>query len=232
MHTIADWSRMAVLVSLLTAHLGAPAQRLDTLPAPRVGDKWTYRYTNLGDKREPQLYHSEVKRLQGRDAWIYGETQDPNASAARYWWRVDTVRGAFLERFDHDPNAPEQLGKQNQNNQRNGDPIQAPLEIGKKYELREHWPSGNGHTDWSAEVKALERLKTEAGEFDAYRIEYVGWWNRTAGNNVRGRAELTRWYAPAVKQDLKRIYLSRTPSSQPLDHNMLELVKWEPGPAN
>ena len=59
---------------------------------PEVGDKWTYRFHNKGDKREPYALTNQVKAVDGTSAWIYGESQQVNSQLPRYVWRYDIKR--------------------------------------------------------------------------------------------------------------------------------------------
>ena len=84
---------------------GAWAQTVEAPPAPEVGDKWTYRFHNKGDKREPYLFINQVKFLDGGSAWILNESQQIGAQVTRSVWRYDLKRADYVERFDSDPAA-------------------------------------------------------------------------------------------------------------------------------
>lgn len=209
----------------------ASAQKLDAAPQMYVGDKWTYRYHNTGDRREPFTFTNEVKRINGSDAWLYGESVEPNTQTPKFWWRYDHKRGDFMERFVHDESASNGLGKRITNRQGSEDLFQFPLEPGKKYNAKQFWNNGEGHTDWKVEVEAFEKIKTEAGEFDAYRIRATGWWRRTVNGSSSGRAEATVWVAPVVKRYVRWEYMDRAPNGSIWSQNKSELIKWEPAAA-
>ena len=201
---------------------------MDAPPLMEVGDKWTARFHNKGDKREPYLFTNEVKAVDSTSAWICSETQEPNAQRPRALWRYDLKRADFLERFEFDPAAPNGAGNRLLNRQPNDDNLRFPLSVGKKYSVKSHWDNGEGYTELKAEVQAFEKVKVEAGEFDAYRIKYEGWWTRTKNGNFSGRAESTQWYAPTVKRLIKSEFFDRTTGGQIWTQNTFELVKWEP----
>jgi len=85
-----------------------------------------------------------------------------------------------------------------------GDPkgLSFPLEVGKKWDYKFSYVNklnaGKGRQQLSAHVVAYEKVKVPAGEFDAFKIEYTGFWNNDA-NNRSGRFKNTGWYAPAAR---------------------------------
>ena len=223
--------RSLLACSLLAiATSSSTAQTMDKPPTLDVGDKWTYRFHNVGDKRDPFTYTHEVKTVDGASAWIFGETNLPNAPS-KIVWRYDLKRADTLERFEYDMGAPNGAGRRTLDLQKNDDFFQFPLVVGKKFDVREIWIGGNdgsGHNEFKAEVQAYEKVKVEAGEFDAFRIKYSGWWTRVSGGV--GRAELLRWYSPVAKRIVKSETNFRTPSNPGGNHFTVELVKWEPAP--
>jgi hypothetical protein len=83
-----------------------------------------------------------------------------------------------------------------------------PLEVGKTWNLS-YSVVGKVKlhtTRWqlnAATVAAHEKVKVPAGEFDAFRIEYRGFWNNdTTARN--GRAIIKNWYAPAARSVVRR----------------------------
>ncbi len=77
-----------------------------------------------------------------------------------------------------------------------------PLEVGKKWESKYSFTNKQNGTQarwqFEASVVAVERVKEPAGEFEAFKIEYKGYWNNdTTGGN--GSLKLTSWYAPAAR---------------------------------
>ena len=61
-----------------------------------------------------------------------------------------------------------------------------PLEVGKKWDFKYSWASkinpGKGRWQLDAAVVAYEKVKVPAGEFDAFKIEYKGFWNNDTNN--------------------------------------------------
>ena len=223
------WVRISLLIVWGLISLAVRAQTLEASPPLEMGDKWTYRFHNIGDKREPYTFFHEVKGIENVSAWLYGESTQPNAQPPKFVWRVDMKRAEFVERFDHDAAAPNGAGKCTINRAANEDSLQFPLSVGKKYSVKQKWDNGNGYTEYKAEIQALEKVKVEGGEFDAYRIKYTGFWNNTNGRSYSGRAEWTRWYAPSVKATVKNEISDRTSDGRAWNQNTLELVRWEPG---
>ena len=219
--------RVWVACAVILYSQGASAQTIETPPVLDVGDKWTYRFHNIGDNREPYQFSSAVSAVDGTSAWIYGEDQRTNAQPPKWVWRMDLKRHEFLERFDFDPAAKNGAGKRT-TDRKVDDSLQFPLSVGKKYSVKQNWDNGNGYTEYKAEVQAFEKVRVAAGEFDAFRIKYEGFWNQRVGGTFSGRAEWTRWYAPAVKGNVKSEFFDRTAQNQRWNQNATELVKWEP----
>ncbi len=202
------------------------AQTLDTNPVFDVGDKWTYRFQNTGDRKDPYLYTNLAFKSEASSGWLYGESQNPQSNRKQFIWRYDYKRGGGKESFEFDPTKPTFAGKRFSNLQPNDDDIQFPLAVGKKYVVNENWTNGN--TKYDAEVEAFEKVKTEAGEFDAFRIKLSGWWQRTKEGNSSGKAEKTIYFSPVAKRIVKSDYLDRRSNGSAFNANVTELVKWEP----
>lgn len=205
---------------------------MDAPPTMTVGDKWTYQFHDQGNKRDPYLYTNEVQRVDALSAWLYSETQDPAEQTPKSIWRYDLKRAGLMERFAFSETAPNGVGSRVNDRQKNDDLLQFPLEVGKKYAVKWFWrnENGEGYTDYKAEVEAFEKVRVLAGEFDAFRIKYSGWWN---ANSFTGRAEMTVWYAPAGKREVKVEYLdrtrgNRTRGNQLWNQRVWQLVQWEP----
>ena len=201
------------------------AQKADA-PAPEVGDKWTYKFTNIGDKREPTSFFNQVMHVDNQSAWLYGETTNTQAGNPQFAWRYDLKRAGSMERFQIDLNSSNKLGRRDRNNQPNDDWLKFPMEVGKEWTVKVIWNNGQGHDDYKVKVDAFEKIKVQAGEFDAYKVVFKGYWNQATGGN--GRAEQVIWYAPQAKREVKRTYENRTPGGQRWNHEETELTKWEP----
>ena len=81
-------------------------------------------------------------------------------------------------------------------------------------------------TAWKG-LTAFEKIKTEAGEFEAYRIKLAGWWTNPS-RNITGRESVSIHFAPAIKKFVKWDNSSRTSNGMPWNDVEMELVKWEP----
>ena len=210
------------------AHTVAHAQALESQAVFDVGDKSTYRFHNKGDRKEPHLFTDQAYKSEAGSGWLYGESKDPAARRKQYIWRYDYKRGDAKEGFEFNPRNPTEPGDRFSNRQPMDDRIQFPLTIGKRFSVREDWPNGQGYTEYKGEVEALEKIKTEAGEFEAYRIKLAGWWNRTSNGSGSGRAQFTRWFAPAVKRVVNAEFFELQSNDSPWTQESTELVKWEP----
>ena len=81
-----------------------------------------------------------------------------------------------------------------------------PLEIGKKWDYKYSFANKlnptKGRWQLEANVAAYEKVKVPAGEFDAFKIEYKGFWNNDTSRQ-NGRLMLTNWFAPATRSVVK-----------------------------
>lgn len=218
----------AIFLVLATALSStAWAQKADA-PAPEVGDKRTYKFTNIGDKRDPTSFFNQVMHVDNQSAWMYGESTDTQAANPQYAWRYDLKRAGFMERFLIDLTSNNKLGARNLNIQPSDDLFKFPLEVGKEWAVKENWTSGRGFDEYKAKVEAFEKIKVEAGEFDVYKVSFKGFWNQRVDGNFSGRVERVIWYAPLAKRDVKRTSESRHSQGGPWNKSETELTKWEP----
>jgi hypothetical protein len=85
-----------------------------------------------------------------------------------------------------------------------------PLLVGKrwKYEFIRTRKTSLLALNWQLEaaVAAYEKVSVPAGEFDAFRIETKGFWNRRDDTKFNGRVTMVHWYAPAVRVIVKTEY--------------------------
>lgn len=227
------WAKWCVAAGLaLTFHAEVSAQTLETHPEFDVGDKWTYRHHNKGDRKEPYLYTHQAYKSEADSGWIFGVTQEPNAPRPNFILRYDYQRADAKEGFAFNPQKPTTPGRRYGNWQPQDDYVQLPLSVGKKYAIKVYWNDGNGYTKYDVEVDAFTKVKTEAGEFEAYRIKASGWWTRVKptsdGWTGSGRAEYTIYYAPSAKRYVKWEWFDRQANGSPWNERVTELVKWEP----
>lgn len=84
-----------------------------------------------------------------------------------------------------------------------------PLVIGNKWDYKYQYVTklnGNkGRWQLQATVVGYEKIKVPAGEFDAFKIEYTGFWNNDA-NHRNGNLKITNWFAPATRSLVKTEY--------------------------
>lgn len=82
-----------------------------------------------------------------------------------------------------------------------------PLQLGKKWSGEYTGYTADDGAKWSSkvscEVRAWEKVKVAAGEFDSYRIECQEKWR--AMLILSGESKSTRWYAPALGMVVKTV---------------------------
>ena len=193
---------LAACCSLALVAITSPAQdkpRLESAPKFSVGDHWVYKETDSANNTGFTVLN-EVKETDGETAWLYGRTDK-----SEFWWKYDVTHAKNIARYAFDAGAVDKRGRVNVSLERNESRIQFPLEVGKTYSAREYFTTAQGERgdrDWKVTVESYEKVRTEAGEFDAYRISMSGWWNNRS-NRSSGKVEATQWYAPAAKRNVK-----------------------------
>jgi hypothetical protein len=226
------WAKSVIQFGLTTVLLGTSiismAQTLEAMPEFDAGDKWTYRMQNKGDRKEPYVFTQQAFKSGGGSGWMYFESKNPEATRKQGIQRFDYKRGDVKESFVFDPSKLDFKGNRFFNGQPSDDIFQLPLTVGKKYAVKWDWGDGNGFDDYKVEVEAFEKVKTEAGEFEAYRVNMTGYWNRTKDGQGSGKIGRTHWYAPAVKQVVKTETFSRNSRGSPWNEFTSELIKWDP----
>jgi hypothetical protein len=229
--------KVVAFCSLAFFAAGTPAQdkpRPENAPKFAVGDRWVYKEADIGNNKEPFTYANEVKEANDEIAWLYG-TQ----GSREFWWKYDVKRAIFIERRQFSAEAADTRGKVAYSRHEKQDiRIQFPLEVGKSYPVKEYWSNSDGTSgdnDLKVTVESYEKVKTAAGEFDAYRISSKGWWNKRIDPrypNFRGGAgqiEFVDWYAPAVKRVIKYEQKDYW-QNQPSKHITGELVEFKVSP--
>jgi hypothetical protein len=171
-------------------------------PAPRVGDSWKFKETDLLTKNEVQRYTEKLHAVGQGEYWTWGDN-----GRTRWWWRHDAAKATRLQMFEHAADAPEQRGKII-GTADGGFAKRWPLKVGESWDCGEDttWPNGwRVKYELKCSVDAQERVETVAGSFDTFRIEAKGYL-RNETNNFNGRHERSVWYAPLARCDVKREY--------------------------
>ena len=212
------------LVALAALSSSVLAQEM---PAPSfaVGDRWTYRETDLLTKNEVGRWTETVTAADAAEYWIDSRRN------ARTTWRGDSVKRVHREQFLYDEAAPKQLGKTIASNDA-GCAYPWPLKLGQKFECTEVyvWPNGwKVRYELKYTVEAAESVETPAGRFDALRLMATGFaTNETNNNSVSGHERVV-WVAPAVKRELKHEIRTLTRNGKVFRVEGRELMEFSAG---
>jgi len=173
--------------------------RLENAPKLSIGDRWVYKQTDIGNKKEPIFFSNEVKEANDEFAWLYGKS-----GATEFWWKYDVKQAKNIERRKFSQEAVDTRGETVVSQEKNDSRWQFPVEVGKSYSVKEYWTNQGQSLDRELKVivRSYEKVRTAAGEFDTYRISGEGWWNNRS-NLASGRYEFAEWFAPAVKRIVK-----------------------------
>jgi hypothetical protein len=197
--TVQKWIQNIVCAVLALASFGALSQTpadppSASAPVLLVGNFWTGRVIDMWNDKELRKTTRSVVKVEA-DGYNFESTRTDSNRVARWSTNLNlsdkrSRQGvASLDKW-----------------------IDFPLVVGKKWDTVTYDSSSDGGTykdERKIEVLAFEKVKTPAGEFDAFKISRSGWWTGVTFTGS-GRNEQLLWYAPAaryiVKSETKNIY--------------------------
>lgn len=210
------WSLTLGASALLLAG-AALAQDMTPIEQPtlKIGDSWTYRILDGWNNKEIRQSVSTLVAFEN------------NLSVFRFKNLTSGVESTGTLNADLQPCR----SMQNDSTLICAGSFKFPLTTGFKHSFKK-LPSGSGQSyfDGDCEGKGMEKVQVPAGEFDAYRIECKGFWTRVFGNSGSGSFQETRWYAPAIRNQVKSIYEDRRSNGSADNKSITELVEYKPAP--
>ena len=147
---------------LIAAAAVIPAAAQDVAPAPKVGDTWRFRETDLLTRNETRRYTDRLVAASPAEYWVEGASE-----RSRWWWRYDTARATRLQMFEHTADAPEQRGKLI-GSADGGFAKRWPLKVGDSWDCTEDttWPNGwKVKYELKCSVEAMEPVETAGRPF-------------------------------------------------------------------
>ncbi len=213
-------NRFFCLAGFLLAAQLAQAQA----PALKAGDAWKIQSVDTSVQPHRLLWSESqaVVAVGDKETVRVNETN----TGEKYVAVHDAATDKRLATYKYDDAAPDHKGKLIRDWSKNDALVQFPLEIGKQWEVHESQRVVN---DLKAEVLALEKVKTPAGEFEAYKISLKGWWRNTS-NGRTGPHERTIWYAPSAKAVVKQVGATRLSNNMLSDQWEVELLEYKAAP--
>ncbi len=161
-------------------------------PLEKVGDVAVYAIELRGDKRttEETVTVTSVDQTHIKSKHVRPDRNPPEIEGVLTVGRATVVSGASGIRFD-----PPIVG------------FKFPLVVGDgwKSSFLAEGANNKSKTDLDFKVVAREKVKTPAGEFDAFKIESEGWINGVTWSGAIRMTEV-RWYAPAIGRVVKSEY--------------------------
>ena len=219
----------ASLMFLLPApSIGQDGKSIAQVPVYKVGEQWHFDVEFKLPNRNPNSLIARVERVEranDKEVWILRTTRD----GQRTWLLIDPLTGGLKNEFGFDENSANQVGPMRREYLPAAAVAQFPLEVGKSYPVVQKFvaPQGtSGTTDLKAKVAALEKIKFDSGEIDAFRIELTGSWFSGGGG---GKLEDIVWYAPSIKQFVKREHKDFY-SGFIENHRITSVVQFKPAP--
>ena len=196
-----------------------------TAPSFVVGDRWTYRESDLLTKNETAQITETVTAAGAGEYWIDARR------ASRTWWRGDAARSVHREQFAFSEGAPDQRGKIIASNDA-GCAYPWPLKVGTKFECTENVVASNGwklRYDMKFAVEGAETVETAAGRFETLRLVGKGFVNNETTNAIGSRQERVIWLAPAVKREVRQEIRTVLKSGQIFRSEGRELTAFKTG---
>lgn len=182
----------------------------------KVGDRWTYDQTD-------QI----SGELKGTLTYIVTDVSNNQIGV-----RVQTLGSSGAGFLTYDPSWNLISNGQTKYHPNDGTGVRLPLLAGKQWDYRYNQLLaargasflGIGHS----KVVALEKITTQAGAFDAYKIEKTASARYIQDPTKRYDIKTTDWYAPAVDHWVKRLFELRFEGHLRESYS-LELVEYDPG---
>lgn len=165
-------------------------------PVFKVGDSWKFQLHDIGNKKEPTWFINTVTLVDDKQV----VTLDDNSEGRKFWSIYDVPSQKPQLRFAYVEAAPDKRGRKTGDWSGNDAEVQFPLEVGRNWSIQEKSP--RLENELKAEVTAYERIRIQAGEFDAFKIVIKGWWKNVQSGNT-GPYQRTVWYAPVAKRVVK-----------------------------
>ena len=211
-------SLLAVAIAI-AASTGVGAQGPVEKPSLNVGDRWTYKITDMQKGAESSTFEARVTAVAGDTVRLQRTTltsPDPKA--------VDQTATDSVDIATWTPANPRIVdGKFVM--------IAFPIDAGKSWEYEYKIRAANGFEtthERKAKVEGWEEVRVPAGSFKALKIVHDGRWTRIeVDRKYSGVLTDTIWYSPEVKRFVKREYQDRTGGGRTWDHTMFELVSFE-----
>jgi hypothetical protein len=207
--------KMIVAVALLTSFCALAQTPTAQRPEVKVGELSTYRTVDLQDRKETLLVMT-VTEVKSDDV--------------QFAWRntADSTEGKILYTRDMNPYASVYSGAQYSPH---AQLLSFPLSVGQEWKQTNAAKATNGSTskfDLVNKVTAWEKVKTPAGEFDAFKIEGKGWLNGVSWQGSM-RVVQVNWYAPAAGRIVRQEYQLFRGSTKATDV-LSELTAQKPAP--
>ncbi|MFT4434177.1 hypothetical protein ACMX25_12390 [Caballeronia sp. 15715] len=195
----------------------AVADPSDSAPPPSAnapvfaaGERWEFAYENTLEPRLNERYSQTV------------ESAAPSATTL-----VNNRGGHF--HLDADSNLVETPATRYEPSDGR---LKFPMAVGQSWSTTYVVRSGawTAKCDRTSSVVAAERIKTPAGEFDAFRIEQRVAWAGMGASQGSGLTLERDWYAPAVGRIVKVEYEDK-PLKGPVTATTAQLVEYSPAAA-
>jgi hypothetical protein len=180
-------------------------------PTFAVGEEWEFDYSKALDPKQNAHYTQKVVGIAN------GQTSLAPGDGRRIAMILD--ENANIVRIGSATYSP------------SDQKLSFPLSVGKAWSASYVYVSGSWKTqcERQAKVVGVERVETETGTFDAFRIEEKTLWQNDDLYGGRGISRETDWYAPAVGRIVKLEYQD-LPTKGPATTTRLQLIRHVPAP--
>jgi hypothetical protein len=180
-------------------------------PTFAVGEEWEFEFTNALDSAQNSRYTQKVASVaNGQTSLVFGGGRSGLAILNE---SANIVRSGSASYSPSDQK------------------LSFPLSVGKTWSASYVYVNGAWKTqcDRDAKVVAVERVETEAGQFDAFKIEEKTLWQSNDLYGGRGVSRETDWYAPTVGRIVRQEFQD-LPTKGPAVTTRLQLTRHVPAP--
>jgi hypothetical protein len=184
-------------------------------PVAKVGDVAVYSVELRADKRttEETVTITSVDQTHIKSKHVRPDRQPPEIEGVRTLDWATVVSGSNGTRYD-----PPIVS------------VKFPLAVGDawKSSFLAEGSTFKSKSDVDYKVVSMEKVKTQAGEFDAFKIESKGWINGVSWSGSV-RTEGVSWYAPSLGRFVRSEYRDFR-NGRPWNDTVTELKSFTPAP--
>lgn len=187
--------------------------RPEAMEEAQTGDRWTYEFRDEITGEIKSTFTNIVTDVSASEIGVRTTTLGNANNGYLTYDRSWNVKANNAWRYS--PN--------------DGTGVVAPLTVGKTWPIKATDVNSAAGASWkrsgTAKVAAQESVTTQAGTFDAFRIEASYQLQNASNPTKKWQVVQQTWYAPAINHWIKRSYVSRS-EGRVRENSIIELVEY------